>query len=182
MNTTNTGFRVALLPYERNWCGISAGACWERSEPGHVYRNGYDLLISPLKEETDSFFILGTKELRKNLWLNAGGKWGEARIGRRRPRVGNWGAGLDWQMNNQFQVSGNLKHMYHEGFPSNWNPELRLTYKPCEPIYLQGHAGFYSQGLHSQYPVFEYYVPRDMMTRFGEKPQLYYGAEFSVQF
>ena len=88
----------------------------------------------------------------------------------------------DWQMNNQVQLSGNLKYLYHEGFPSNWNPSLRVTYKPCEPVYLQGHAGFYSNGLHSNYPVFEYYVPKDMMTRFGEKPQLYYGAEFSLQF
>jgi len=140
------------------------------------------VILTGLKDETDYLFVLGTKEISKNLWLNGGSKWGTARIGIDRPQVGNWAVGLDWQMNDYLQISGNLKYNYQQWVPSNWNPSLRVTYKPGNPFYFQGNLGYYSNGLHAQHPVIEYYVPQDMMTRFGEKPQLYYGAEFSVQF
>jgi hypothetical protein len=183
MDTTNWGFKVALLPQEKNWCGISAGACWEQSDTGKIYQNGIDMGISSLHEDGRYYFLLGTKELKKNLWLNAGIKRGMAKVGRLREQyAGNWAVGLDWQLNDQFQLSGNLKYIYLEEYPSNWNPSLRLTYKPVEPVYIQAQLGYYSKGLHSVQPVLEQLIPNDFMTRFGEKGQLYWGAELSVQF
>jgi hypothetical protein len=183
MDSSNWGFKVAVLPQEKNWCGISAGANFEQSATGPIYLNGFDLLASSLHEDGRYYFILGTKELKKNFWINAGAKRGTVKIGRLREQyAGNWAVGADWQLNDKFQLSGNLKYVYLEHYPDNWNPSLRLTYKPCDPVYMQAQLGYYSTGLHSVQPVLEQFIPTSLMQRFGEKGQLYWGAEFSVQF
>lgn len=182
MAGSNFGFKVALLPEERNWLGLSAGACWESYTPGDIFKNDINLKVQNPKETSRYYFVLGTKKLRENLWLSGGSKWGTVDMGPRKLFAYNASANLDWQINTKLMLSGNLKYYYLEDYPGNWNPSLRLNYKPAEPFYLQAHVGYYSHGLHSVAPIMELVVPEDMMKRYGEKGQLYFGGELSVQF
>ncbi len=183
LNTSSWGFKMNVLPHQRNWCGITLGICGEQSDPGPIYRNGVDLLISPLHEEGKYYCLLATKEIRNNLWLNAGSKWGTVKVGNlKEERAGSSAVGLDYQLSDSFQLSFNVKRIWYEPVTDNWNPSLRITYKPVDSIYLQAHAGYFSSGINGISPVIEKTIPSDYLNRFSEKGQLYYGAELSIQF
>lgn len=169
MDGSNVGFRIHPLREEDHWLGLTVGANWEKNTPSRIYRNGVDLGISNFDETSTYYSVLLTKPIDDKLRINAGAKFGRAKVGPVEGHSNTYALGLSYDFTPKFGVQGNYKITDLEGLDQNHTFGLNLKYRPNENIKLQLNADLHTNGVTGLYPVTEPLIPRSYRQRFGNK-------------
>lgn len=169
LSGTNFGVRFHPLREEDHWLGLTLGANWENSSSSRIFRNGVDLGISNPDENSNYYSVLLTKPIDEKLRLNAGAKFGTARVGNIKGHSNTYALGAAYDFTPKFGVQGNYKITDLEGLDKNHTFALNLKYRPSENIKLQLNADLHTNGVTGFYPVTEPLIPSSYRQRFGNR-------------
>ena len=169
LSGSNFGVRFHPLREEDHWLGLTLGANWENYSSSRIFRNGIDLGISNPDEHSNYYSVLLTKPIDEKLRLNAGAKFGTARVGNIKGHSNTYALGAAYDFTPKFGVQGNYKITDLEGLDKNHTFALNLKYRPNENIKLQLNADLHTNGVTGFYPVTEPLIPGSYRQRFGNK-------------